>query len=508
MKYIKKWMTLLLAAAMLTGMTACGGTEADTTETTPAETTDTSLQTDAAETDPAERDDLPTDNKEHEGYTFTIISFDFPDAAIAWRVADIYTEELNGERINDAVFERNLAMTDRFGVSVAQNLINRDTVVSEVKQLITAGDDAFDLFQCNAMNQSSLAVEGYLLDMAKIDYIDFDKAWWDRSAMEGISVGGKIYHAFGDNSLNSKKSTLAVLFNKALTEKAGVPDLYTIVKEGDWTLDLLTEYAEQIAMDVNGDGARTYGDDIFGVGVEHGVAVWAFSSSGLTTFSIADDGSAVYNLNSSAALDAMEIVNRFMTASPDFVLNAQNAPGEYNGNFVEFRKLFMSDKIGFYMGHLGTVTLVGGEMNSDFGILPFPKVFADQDEYYSTLQLNNAMTVSIPKSASDTTRTGLLTEAYVMFSHDTVLPAYYDYTLTMRSARDEESEEMLDIIFANRIFDIGIAFSGNLGSGPYKFLTDTGIAETFNYASKEASTQKSLITSFEKSLAAILEIEY
>ncbi len=281
---MKKWITWFLLAAMLTGLTACGDTAEPENDTAAAETRP--AETEQAEVDPAKLDELPTDNMEHEGYTFTIMSYDFPDAAIAWRVADIYTEELNGERINDAVFERNLAMTDRFGVTVAQNLVNRDTVLAEFKQLVTAGDDAFDLFQCPAMSQCSLAAEGYLLDLAKIEYLNFDKAWWDRSAMDGISVGGKIFHAFGDNSLNSKKATLAVLFNKSLTEKAGVPDLYTTVKEGDWTLDLLSAYAEQIAMDVNGDGARTYGDDIFGVGVEHGVAVWAFSSSGLTTFSI------------------------------------------------------------------------------------------------------------------------------------------------------------------------------------------------------------------------------
>ena len=508
MKSIKKWMTLLLAAAMLTGMTACGGTEADTTETTPAETTDTSLQTDAAETDPAERDDLPTDNMDYESYTFTIMSSDFPDAAIAWRVDDIYTEELNGERINDAVFERNLAMTDRFGVIVAQNLVNRDTALSEFKQLVTAGDDAFDLFQYGAMNQCSLAAEGYLLNMANMDYINFEKAWWDRSAMDGITVGGRIYQAFGDNSLNGKKATLVVLFNKALAEDAGLPDLYDVVKEGDWTLDQLTVFAEQLALDENGDGLMIWGEDTFGVGLENGVGVWAFSSSGLTTFEVDNDGNAVYKLGDAACLDAMEIVNRFMNSAPQAIINCNTVNHENQNNFVEFRNLFMSDKIGFYMGHLGTITLVGGDMESDFGILPFPKVFAEQEEYYSTLQFNNAMTISVPKTASDTTRTGLLTEAYVMLSHDTVLPAYYDYTLTMRSARDEESEEMLDIIFANRIFDIGIAFSGNLGAGPYKFLQDAGLATTFNYASKEASTQKSLITSFEKSLAAILEIEY
>ena len=37
----------------------------------------------------------------------------------------------------------------------------------------------------------------------------------------------------------------------------------------------------------------------------------------------------------------------------------------------------------------------------------------------------------------------------------TLTPAYYDITLQGKAVRDEESADMLDIIFASRIFDLG-----------------------------------------------------
>jgi len=36
-----------------------------------------------------------------------------------------------------------------------------------------------------------------------------------------------------------------------------------------------------------------------------------------------------------------------------------------------------------------------------------------------------------------------------------VIPAYYDVVLQYKVARDEESQGMLDIIFASRVIDIG-----------------------------------------------------
>ncbi len=499
--HMKRFITWLLLAAMLTGMTACGGAATDdpAADTNAADTTP--VETEAETPDPAELDELPTDVK-YDGYDFRIMTHEFPAVNVAWVIQDIAAEELTGERINDAVFERNAQFTERFGANVVEVLDDTTKVVNTVKQLISAGDDAFDLFQTGVFNQSSLSVQGYILNMNNIDYLNFEKAWWDISAMKGVTIGDKIFHAFGDNSLNGKKGTYVVLFNKALTEDAGVPDLYTLVKEGGWTVDKLAEYGEQIARDVNGDGALTWGDDVYGIGLQKEVALALFSAAGVTSFSFNEDGSYNYHLADANVVDAMGIINNFMTSAMEYSVNCELETGEYKQNWPEFRNLFMSDKIGFFMGHLGTVTLVGGDMNSDFGILPFPKVLPDQDQYYNAFQYGNVMSISIPKTCQDTTRAGLLTEAYVMLSHDTVLPAYYDYTLTMRNARDTESAEMLDIIFSTRVFDVGIAYA-NANIGMYKFLQDAGNAETFNYASSEASNKAALIAEMEKNIEAL-----
>ncbi|MBQ4606610.1 MAG: hypothetical protein IJB15_07875, partial [Clostridia bacterium] len=120
---MKKRILTMLLAAILLSMAGCGN--AGTTETT-AETTGSAdaAETETVETmDPAEADDLPTDCKDYEGTEFVVMYRDRTGESVTWQTWDVYTEELNGERINDAVFERNLAIMDRFGVKVAENQV-------------------------------------------------------------------------------------------------------------------------------------------------------------------------------------------------------------------------------------------------------------------------------------------------------------------------------------------------------------------------------------------------
>ena len=492
-KRLAIFLALLLAAAL--SLSSCGkdtptesgsGTESMVGDNGGDTNADPDAQSET-ETDPATLDELPTDNKDYQDYTFTILGHLYEAGSVAWGVQDIAVDELTGERINDAVFERNNQIADRFGVTIAKNL---ETYPSDVgKKLIQSGDDAFDLLQTTVEKQASMAVDGYLANMNDLPYVNFEKAWWDSSTMEGIRVGDKTFYALGDSALNGKKASWLMLFNKTLTDKAGIPNLYDTVREGKWTLDLLQTYAESIAV----------GEDVFGVGLQDESVSPLLIGTGAKLIELNPDGTYNYRLNSEQVVNAMERINGFMKKSNShFVLNCNRYDGMSN-QWIEFRKIFMADQMGFYILALSGVNLIAGDMQSDFGIIPVPKLNEAQDQYYSTFQYNNAHSLSVPKSARDLTRTGLITEALQMISHDTVLPAYYDYTLTNRNARDTDSAEMLDLIFASRNFDISLAYNNK--TGVLSFLQTNAVADSFDYASKEAANRQKV----EKAMDEIIE---
>ena len=118
----RKILSLLLAALLVCGaLTACSGNAADGSQTQNDGSVQNAPQSgsepapDAEEAAPAEEpdpgllDELPTDVK-YDGDTFTVLSHEHGASAVAWMVQDIWTEGENGERINDAVFQRNLLM--------------------------------------------------------------------------------------------------------------------------------------------------------------------------------------------------------------------------------------------------------------------------------------------------------------------------------------------------------------------------------------------------------------
>jgi hypothetical protein len=95
-------------------------------------------------------------------------------------------------------------------------------------------------------------------------------------------------------------------------------------------------------------------------------------------------------------------------------------------------------------------------MDGDFGILPWPKYTEDQDNYYS--HASDVFTLfAIPGQTDDPEFCGTVTDALSAESKYSVIPAFYDVVLKGRTAKDEQSSAMLDIIRDHLHFDFVFA---------------------------------------------------
>jgi hypothetical protein len=97
-------------------------------------------------------------------------------------------------------------------------------------------------------------------------------------------------------------------------------------------------------------------------------------------------------------------------------------------------------------------------METDFGILPLPKLDAAQPDYITHMNPHTGAGIVIPRTAADLERTGMILEDLSAESRYTLQPAYYELNLQGKFMRDEESREMLDIILANTAYDIGYIY--------------------------------------------------
>lgn len=127
----------------------------------------------------------------------------------------------------------------------------------------------------------------------------------------------------------------------------------------------------------------------------------------------------------------------------------------------------------------------------------------EQKEYGHNVSAFHCQFLCVPENAKDYERSGIVLEALAYQGKKLLTPAYYDQTLVGKSVRDEESVEMLDIIFATRVFDVGIYY--NIGT--YKnelgrlFVNRSSIASIYEtYRSNAEATIAAINETFSKSI--------
>ena len=102
-----------------------------------------------------------------------------------------------------------------------------------------------------------------------------------------------------------------------------------------------------------------------------------------------------------------------------------------------------------------------GYENVDVGFVPYPKLDESQEEYYSRTAVTAGMTY-IPVTNENLDMTGAVLETMAYYSGDTIIDTYFDIILTIKSARDTESEAMIPIIRDSaRFMEQIIGFTGS-----------------------------------------------
>ena len=127
-------------------------------------------------------------------------------------------------------------------------------------------------------------------------------------------------------------------------------------------------------------------------------------------------------------------------------------------------------------------------MKSNYYILPVPKYDEAQEGYRSFVNAWINAFAAIPANA-DLEFSGFITEALARYSYENVRPRAYDITYKAKATRDEESAEMLDIIFDNVYLDFNAIydFSGMMNAFNSVLVDKQPLASTL--ASKLTSAQ-------------------
>lgn len=489
---MKKTLALLLACSMLLPVfAACG-------EDKPATVTQSTVETTTAATtaDPT-APNIPSAEELGD------ISGDFHILVSGnWTWNDYASEGEDGTVIDAAIYRRNQYMLETYGI----NITNTDVVAFDssngsgtgYKKIYTAymaGDDIYAAAMVGTHDVATLAYNGYLHDMNDINYLDLSKPYWDQKANEDLSIRGKMYYTTGDISVADNRAADILFFSKTMIEEYDLDNPYELVREGKWTLDKFGQMVKSVGEDVNQDGVYGAGDT-FGLLTPTSTHPAILAAANERVCAVNDNGELeltlynervvnLYDKYLDIVTDHTHVLNyqmNYMTGEKKSTATNDERVSMLNNN----QALFYSHTM-FYIDSLR-------DLDNDFGILPFPKYDEAQENYCNLVSSWHCQFVCVPETVLDLDRTGVVLELLAYKGKELLTPAYYEKTVVGQRTRDEESIEMLDIIFSNLVYDLGMIY--NIGTYKDKIcdMVRTGQSLTNIYETYKIPAQMKLNT--------------
>lgn len=412
-------------------------------------------------------------------------------------------EEEIGDVQSDARYYRQRDIEEKFDVDwvnyVPERLegVGESPTVTAVKEDVMAGSG---LISAGHGMQNPvihpLLGNNMLLDLNEFDDIDYEREWWPASLRESYTIAGSLFMLNGPIVSYYYQDAASVIFNKSLAENYGVADPYEIVKAGEWTFDKMFELASAVPENQAGSGAYRYGNaEAIRLILACGYTVTKFDENGIpyveSTLTkemsdLADKFSAVFGDDSQSANEKDYTVSE----SWDEKYGYDN----YSEMFADNKVLFMfipTDEAAWL--RIKEVT---------FGILPMPKLNEQQENYISYADRSSIQDVFVPKSAQNRDMIDIVLESMAALGYKYFKPVYYDNILKSRATYDSESQDMVDIIFNGKKYDIITILDD---SDSYVGLLNRAFVESSEGISSKFQMQGKVVNNKIKQIVANIE---
>ena len=491
---MKKLLLVLLIIIFAAALTvSCDGGNADTNTGGKSDDNAEKSGSDAETEEPSQNEDiisyLPDEN--YNGYEFNILIRD------QYRTRQDFIYEDESEVLDDALYRRQRAVEDRFGVNITliETATNGENAVTSIK----AGDDDYDLILPHAhVAWNSYIIPGLALDWSKLSYVDLDKPWWNQDARKSLSVAGKIFTVTGDASYMSLGFAMAIAFNKNLFSDLGLREPYQMVLDGTWTFDEFSKFVREGSKDLNGDGSLNIADDRLGFVTTIWQAPVAFLYTCGARTTLKDENDIPYiALNNPKTITFLgELFDLLKSGDCHVYPESETSAGAtpHLAPFEEEKALLIDLQIWSLKELRG--------MENSYGVVPYPK-YTESDVYTSSVDAG-VHTMIIPHTAKDPERTSVILEALSAEGNRIVMPAFYEKSLQIKYTRDDISVQMLDIIKDTRVFDFGYYsnYNSNIGMASYQMFKQPSYDFASYYEKNITAAQRALDNYIDKMLNA------
>jgi len=355
--------------------------------------------------------------------------------------ADYIVEEETGDRIKDIIYQRNKTVEDYFNTKLVFRPGNKTSNSADtqlIRNFILSGDDTYDVYINVQHAGVPLIYEGLFVDwMEYMPHNDLSQSWWYGNVQRDLNFSDKVYVTAGAYNFHCLKSAGVLAFNKTMMDELEMEYPYEMVKNGTWTIDKFIEMVKKGQEDLNGDAKLSFENDRFGFsGWKWEMMPAIYVGMGGENVTKDESNLPVLSVNNQRNIQVLDKMIALFSSSGG-AWDGGNTYGVANTMFNEERLLFKDSTLGALEG-LRNVEF-------DFGAVPYPKLDEEQENYYSRV-VNFSSLTYIPVTNANLEFTSAVLEAMAYLSDKYLIPEFYDVILTVKTARDTETEEMIDIV--------------------------------------------------------------
>jgi len=468
MKSAYRFFALAISVLMMLGMfAACAEISDGSSETSADSVAVTTAATNPDGSNPVV-EETTDDLYDEEGYLKSNLpdELDFGDEVVTvlwWNDVErpeFFVEDTNGELVNDAIYQRNVNVEDKMGVTLEwvdiQGQYNDGrgkAYADHVGNMYASGDSTYDLMSAHSRTIALTAMYGYCANLMELDYLDFDMPWWPAVMTETATIGDKMYFVTGDVSINSIHQMYVIFYNKDILEAyPALVEPAKSVQEDNWTIETMQLLTKDLYQDLDGSNSANE-NDFYGFtslswhfdAIYYGAGLRQAEKDEDNLLKISDD------YFSEKAIKLCDTIGAWIKNGDVYI------------NSTYYDEAFWNGRSLMVMARHKDVAEVIVDSGFKYGIVPIPKYDKDQERHITCVG-NPVSFYSIYTLSSDLNRAAAVLECWASEAYRLTTPALFETTMKLRYSETSVESEMYDIVREGIVFDFGRLFNSSLNT--------------------------------------------
>lgn len=456
MKKAVKILSLILALLMVIAVFAScgdkGGDDKDQDKETKPNDTQATTSGDATVTDEVVPD---IEVRNWEGRDYRILGREEPGSDWALHF-EVYRDEMPEDVVGKEVWNRNLDISKNYGINIKANLVANYNDVAAVS--LASGEDLYDLMLLVVNKFNDLTLQGYFLDLKKVEYINLKHDAWLPEINEELTFGDKLFYTSNKFMLQDKNRYFIMYYNRDMAAELNLGHFEDFVFDGTWTLEKMLGLAKSGNKDDDGvAGMSRY--DTWGLACsDTNMILQLVVGSGFRYTEKGSDGFPKLIGPTDDMLSRLDKVYDIVASDYFFCDTIDLGSVDYSDCA---HQMFYRGKSLLFGEAVSQLPRMAANCNFVYAPLPNPKSDERQEMYYSSPNLNNGSLLGIPSTVVDSEFAGYALELISEKSIDTSYEAFIEIRSLLQSVPDEDSSMCLRIVFESPAYDAG--FTCNLG---------------------------------------------